>query len=186
MVKKTLGYVELEWTCPRCETVNPGTQKTCSNCGAAMSDKEQFELPDQQQLMTEEAALAKAGKGPDVHCPYCGTRNPAGAQACSQCGGDLKDAQKREAGQVMGALSTEAKPDIPCPSCGTPNPVGSPRCKNCGGSLVAAPAAPAAPAVLPAAAAKPGARLPVIAIVAIVVVCLSALALLMLSLRTQE
>jgi RHS repeat-associated protein len=30
MTTKELGFVELEWTCPRCKTRNPGTQTTCS------------------------------------------------------------------------------------------------------------------------------------------------------------
>jgi len=186
MAEKTLGYVELEWTCTRCGTVNPGTQKTCSNCGAAMGDQEKFELPTQQTLVTGDEALAKAAQGPDVHCPYCGTRNLASAQVCTQCGGDLKDAQARQKGQVMGAYSSAQASDIRCPSCGTPNPPGSARCKTCGGGLATVrEAAPVVPAAAKPAG-KAGSRLMIIVIAIVAVLCLGGVLLVLLSLRTEE
>ncbi len=187
MAKKTVGYVELEWTCTRCGTVNPGTQKTCSNCGAAMGDQEKFDLPAQQSLITNEDDLAKAAQGPDVHCPYCGTRNAAGVQVCTQCGGDLKDAQARQTGQVLGAYSSAPAQDIRCPSCGTPNPPGSTRCKNCGGSLAASEQAkPAVPAASQPAVSKSRSRFGIIVIAIVVVLCLSGALLALLSMRTKE
>jgi ribosomal protein L40E len=135
MTQETLGYVELEWTCQRCGTRNPGSQKICSGCGGAMSDQDQFELPAQQELITDAEQIKQAERGADVHCAFCGTRNPAGAQTCSQCGADLKEAQAREVGRVLGAHRTGPAADVPCPFCGEPNPPNAPRCVKCGGSL---------------------------------------------------
>ena len=187
MAEKTVGYVELEWTCKRCGTKNPGTQKTCTNCGGAMGEQDQFELPAEQKLISDQEKLAQAEKGADIHCPYCGTRNSAGAEACVQCGGDLKDAQARQAGKVMGAYSDQAAPALRCPSCGSPNPASAPRCQNCGASLTGAGklAAPAAqPAAPKAGKSGNGLRIAVIAILA--VVCLGAALLVLLSLRSEE
>jgi DNA-directed RNA polymerase subunit RPC12/RpoP len=84
MTQKELGYVELEWTCKRCGTINPGMQRTCTNCGAPISEDDKFELPDQQALITDQEKLAEAKKGPSVQCPYCNVYNPAGTAICSQ------------------------------------------------------------------------------------------------------
>ena len=67
MTRKSLGYVELEWTCKRCGTVNPGMQKMCTNCGAPMADADQFEMPDEQRLITDDTRLEAAKKGADIH-----------------------------------------------------------------------------------------------------------------------
>lgn len=182
MAEKTLGYVELEWNCKRCGTKNPGTEKTCLNCGAAMADQDQFDLPAQQQLISDPEKLAQAEKGPDVHCGYCGTRNPAGAEACSQCGADLKEAQTRQKGQVLGAFSTKAAPDIICPSCGTANPANASRCINCAGSL-AGERQPATP--VPQKASKPNKALLIIGAFIVAMVCLGAIVLFILSGRTE-
>jgi uncharacterized Zn-finger protein len=146
--QETLGYVELEWTCKRCGTKNPGSQRTCSGCGGAMSDQDQFELPAQQVLITDEQALKEAELGPDVHCPFCGTRNKAGSKTCIQCGGDLVGGAARQADQVMGAFQAQPTPDVPCPYCSTLNPANALQCSKCGGSLkqLAAHTPPAQPA----------------------------------------
>ncbi len=39
-----------------------------------------------------------ASAGADIHCGFCGTRNPATATICSQCGADLKEGKARQAG----------------------------------------------------------------------------------------
>jgi DNA-directed RNA polymerase subunit RPC12/RpoP len=186
MAEKTLGYIELEWTCKRCGTKNPGTEKTCANCGAAMADQDQFDLPAQQQLITDPEKLAQAEKGPDVHCGYCGTRNPAGAEVCSQCGADLKDAQARGKGQVLGAYSTQAAPDIICPSCGTANPASASRCVSCAGSL----AAERQPSLPPATAASqkpsaPNKMLLIGAVAALAVICLGVILFFFFAARTD-
>ena len=168
MPQKTVGYTELEWVCKRCQTRNAGTRKTCVNCGAPMSTDDQFELPDQQTLITDEAQIQAAKKGADIHCPYCGARNPAGSAICTQCGGDLKDAAARQAGQVLGAFQKEPTPDIVCPSCGEKVKAGSERCPNCGGDIARPKEKPAAP---PARSKMPAWLIALIAV--LVVACIS-------------
>jgi len=97
-------------------------------------------LPAEQKLVTDQAQVAEVERGPDIHCPYCGTRNPAGATYCSQCGGPLQGGRARQAGQVLGAYSDQKAPDIACPFCGTLNPASAVKCQKCGGALKKAPA----------------------------------------------
>jgi ribosomal protein L40E len=96
----------------------------------------QFELPSEQKFVTDEAAINAAKAGADIHCPFCGTRNPATAKTCSQCGGDLTEGKARESGRVMQAppVSQQAKV-IKCDNCGTENPSSNSLCSNCGSPL---------------------------------------------------
>jgi ribosomal protein L40E len=165
MVRKTLGYVELEWTCPRCGTRNPGPQKACTSCGAAQPAKVEFHQAAQDELITDEKEIARAKAGPDVHCAFCGARNPADAEKCSQCGADLTAATARESGQVVGALHTGPVPQIECPQCGTLNDATALKCSQCNASLPRrerpAPRKAAPPRKRPAprpAAPKPAAK----------------------------
>lgn len=135
MAQKELGYIELEWTCKRCGTKNPGLQKTCTNCGAPMAAEDKFATSEKQELITDKEKLA-AAKAADIHCPYCGARNPAGSQACSQCGGDLKQGVARQAGQVVGAFQDAPVPEISCPFCQAKIKANEPRCPKCGGDLL--------------------------------------------------
>jgi hypothetical protein len=135
MPQEELGYVELEWTCKNCGTRNPGSRKNCANCGAAMGAQANFELPAQQEIIKDEAKVKEASVGPDIACPYCGTRNAANATVCKQCGGDLKGAQAREAGGVLGAFDATKQPDIKCQTCGTMNPASALTSKSCGAKL---------------------------------------------------
>jgi len=185
MTQKTVGYVELEWTCPYCGTRNPGTQKKCSGCGAMMGEEDQFEAPAQQELITDEAKLAQAKRGmADIHCPYCGTRNVAGSEKCRHCGGDLTGAVEREKGRVVGAFRAEPVADVPCPYCGTPNPANTVKCKKCGGALQKPAEAPPAK---PAAAPKPRSRVAGLAIAAVVVLMsICAVAYFVLGSRTTD
>ncbi|OGO66757.1 MAG: hypothetical protein A2029_03150 [Chloroflexi bacterium RBG_19FT_COMBO_47_9] len=136
MTQKELGYVELEWTCKRCGTINPGMKRVCTNCGAPIGQDDKFELPDQQELITDQEKLEEAGKGPSIHCPYCNVLNSADAKICIQCGGDIQEGLARQAGEVLGAYKAEAVPDKPCPFCNQPVKANAQRCPNCGGSLV--------------------------------------------------
>jgi ribosomal protein L40E len=103
MTKETLGYVRLEWTCRRCGGKNPGPEKLCVHCGASLDEQDQFELPETQESITDAEELKKAAAGPDIHCPYCETRNPAGSTVCRQCGGSLAEGVVRTRGHVVGA-----------------------------------------------------------------------------------
>lgn len=107
---------------------------------------------------------------PDVHCPFCGVRNPGEAQVCRNCGGDLAGAQIRETGQVVGAYTSEPSPDVTCPACGTANPARNLRCGNCGTPLpnAAEPAPAATPPVPP-----PPRRFPWVWAVLGIVICLA-------------
>jgi hypothetical protein len=70
MAKKSLGYVKLEWVCPNCSTRNLGPQKTCTSCGAPQPDNVEFEQAAQAEIIKEQAEIAKAKVGPDIHCHY--------------------------------------------------------------------------------------------------------------------
>ena len=154
MTKESLGYVELEWGCPFCNTRNPGRLKACANCGAPQPKDVKFEQAAEEHLVKDAEGLEMAKGGPDIHCPFCGTRNPAGATKCSRCGGDLTGAEQREAGQVLGASQTKPAPDVVCQFCGTKNKATNVKCTNCGAPLgkearpkpAAAPVPAAAPA----------------------------------------
>lgn len=152
--RRTLGYIENEWTCPNCSTRNKGSVKTCANCGAPQPENVQFELPSEQKLVTDEASVKAAQAGADIHCGFCGTRNPATAVTCSQCGADLKEGKARQAGQEMKAPPPQAKV-IQCDNCGTENPSSNAVCSKCGSPLPKAVPPAAAPASAVQAAAQP-------------------------------
>ncbi len=153
MAKKELGYVELEWTCPACQTRNPGAARKCSQCGAPMPETTQFEQAPEEKLITDAAKITEAQAGPDIYCAYCGTRNASTAQVCKQCGAQLAEGKKREAGQVLGGLQAAPAPPVTCPACGAENPALARLCAKCGAPLAkAAPTTstqPAAPGCSP-------------------------------------
>ncbi|NLF52156.1 MAG: zinc ribbon domain-containing protein [Leptolinea sp.] len=137
MARKEIGYVELEWTCPSCKTRNPGLVKNCQGCGAPQPADVEFQPKADQTLIQDAAKLEKAKKGPDIHCGFCGARNEADAVICSQCGGDIKEGMKRQAGKVMGELKTGTETKIKCPHCNAENPANAQICSGCGGPLQA-------------------------------------------------
>ncbi len=121
MARKTLGYIELIWVCDSCGTQNPGAIKSCTSCGAPQPVNVSFLKVDAQtfNFVKDQALIRMAKAGPDKHCPYCGTRNPAAAEVCVQCGADLTvGATSRPAGGLVG---TEAAPTVPA---GGPPPTG--------------------------------------------------------------
>lgn len=152
MAQKEVGFVELEWTCPVCKTRNPGTQKTCSGCGAAQPENVVFENAAGADLLTDDQKIARGKSGPDIHCGFCGARNQAGAKVCSQCGADLTQGKARSSGQVVGAFDPAAAAvEVTCPACGMKNPAAAHTCVRCGAPL-GKPAPAAAPAPQPAPA----------------------------------
>ena len=170
MVKKTVGYVDLEWTCPRCGNRNLGVNKKCSSCGAAQPQDVQFDVgASSAALIEDEAKIQQAKSGPDIHCPYCGARNAAGAERCKVCGGALEGGQARQVGQVLGALPTGTVEPVKCPTCGALNAASATRCESCG-ALLPRPSTPAPPVT--AKPAPPARRLPIglIAVVGILLV----------------
>jgi ribosomal protein L40E len=135
MTKESLGYVELEWVCPFCNTRNPGRAKVCKQCGAPQPKDVKFEQAAEDKIVTDQSILETIAAGPDIHCPFCGTRNPGNATKCSRCGGDLTGAEKRESGQVVGAFQAGPAAAIICAYCGTENPGTNVKCMNCSSPL---------------------------------------------------
>jgi DNA-directed RNA polymerase subunit RPC12/RpoP len=170
MPQETVGFVNLEWTCKRCGSKNPGTTKICAGCGNVMSETDKFELPAQQELIKDEAVIAKAERGPDVTCKYCGARNAADVKTCSQCSADLTEATTRKAGEVLGAFSAEKKPDVKCPYCGAMNPATALKCSNCAGTLRVAQRPVDQPQAPPAAAPAAASRLPLLIGIGVLIV----------------
>ena len=116
MARKSLGFVPLVWECPSCKTVNPGPIKTCTSCGAPQPEDVEFLQVDEEKFdfIKDEALIRMAKAGPDIHCPYCGTRNPAAHEHCSNCGGDLSLGGKaRQAGQRVRSVQEAQAPPIP-------------------------------------------------------------------------
>jgi len=135
MAKESLGYVRLEWTCPSCGRRNPGPVKICAGCGAPQPEDVAFEQAAQETLISDAAEIQQAKAGPDAHCAFCGTRNPAGATHCSQCLADLSEGKGRARGRVVGAHRKEAAADVACPACGSLNAATAPICSQCGANL---------------------------------------------------
>ncbi len=146
-------FVELEWICPNCNSRNGGSRKTCRNCGAAQPDHVKFQRAADEKVVTDEKSIEAAKAGADIHCGFCGTRNPATAVTCSQCGGDLKEGQRRQSGQVLQAVPPPPKV-LTCNNCGTENPGTATTCKQCGAPLQQASPAPVRPPAQPAAPVK--------------------------------
>ncbi len=170
MTQKELGYVELEWTCPVCKTRNPGTQGTCSGCGAAQPEDAVFETPVQADLSEDKEKVARAKGGPDIHCAFCGARNSSTAEVCKQCGADLTQGKARASGGVVGAFTPNTGAKVRCASCGMENPAAAQQCVRCGAPLgkdVVAPSA-AAPQPVPVSGGRMGMML--FAIVALLIV----------------
>jgi hypothetical protein len=140
--RRTLGYVQNEWVCPNCSTRNKGGEQTCSNCGAPQPENVQFELPSEQNLVQDEKQVQAAQAGADIHCGFCGTRNPATAETCSQCGGNLEEGKAREAGRIMQTPPAQPKV-VKCDNCGIENSASNAVCSNCGSPLPKIAPAPA-------------------------------------------
>jgi ribosomal protein L40E len=97
-----------------------------------------FEQRAEEKLIEDEAEIARAKVGPDIHCYYCGSRNPADAETCSQCGATLSEGTARESGSVLGAHRDEPAEPITCPNCGATNKPNAAKCVQCGASLARA------------------------------------------------
>ncbi len=119
-----------------------------------------------------------------MHCPYCGTRNPASAKTCLQCQAHLDEAAARPAGQVLGGLQTGPAPEQPCPYCGEPNQPNAPRCKKCGGTLVKPPS-PARPPASQASGQQNKGVL-IIGAVALILLCVCGIVFATMTMRTTD
>lgn len=134
MARRRKGFIELEWTCPNCETRNRGFDKACASCGAPQPDDVQFEAPAEKKMVDEEKARELEKRGADIHCGFCGTRNPSTAKTCSQCGGDLSEGMARKAGREID-MSVKAPTKVTCENCGAENDGTQANCAECGAPL---------------------------------------------------
>ena len=168
MAQKELGYVELEWTCPVCKTRNPGTSTTCSGCGAPQPETVKFETPSAAPIVEDPSKIDRAKAGPDIHCAFCGARNPSTAKVCRQCGADLTQGKAREAGTIVGAYAADTDARVRCTSCGEENPASAKVCTRCGAPLAKQPAPQ--PAAMPAPSGGMGRGAIIFAVIAAVIV----------------
>ena len=147
--KESKGFVQLEWVCPNCSVRNPGSIKTCESCGAPQPENVKFERAVDEKIVTDEKLVQAAKAGADIHCGFCGTRNPGNAVTCSQCGADLKEGKARESGQILQAAPTPPKA-VTCTNCNAENPGTAKTCAQCGAPLPkTSVSTPAVPAVKP-------------------------------------
>jgi predicted nucleic acid-binding Zn ribbon protein len=132
--RETKGFVQLEWVCPNCDGRNPGPVKTCQSCGAPQPENVQFQRAAEEKLIKDEKVAEMVRSGADIHCGFCGTRNPANAVNCSQCGGNLEEGMARQKGRVLQAAPPPPK-SLACSNCGFENPGTSRTCSQCGAPL---------------------------------------------------
>jgi len=64
---ESMGFVELEWVCPNCDSRNRGSIKTCQNCGAPQPTNVKFQRAADEKTVTDEKSLAAAKAGADIH-----------------------------------------------------------------------------------------------------------------------
>ena len=134
MARRRKGFIELEWTCPNCETRNRGFDKTCANCGAPQPEDVQFEAPADRKMVGAEKARELEKRSADIHCGFCGTRNPSTSKTCSQCGADLSEGVTRQAGREID-MSARAPEKVTCGNCGAENDGTRTNCAECGAPL---------------------------------------------------
>jgi hypothetical protein len=184
MAEKEVGYIELEWICPNCSNRNKGSVTTCATCGAAQPQNVQFVQPLQTELIKDADQIVKAQAGPDIHCAFCGARNPASTKICANCGADLVEGKRREAGRVVGSYQEKAEVNIKCPACGETNPATNQRCSNCGSPLIAPETTPVP--TVPAVQPKPKGLKPAVlfGIIGVALICI--IVSLALIFRTNE
>lgn len=186
MAKKTLGYTELQWSCPNCEALNSGSEKTCTQCGAPQPKDVQFEQVKGAELIQDEKVKARIKAGPDIHCPYCGARNPGDAKTCSQCGGDLQEGEQRDHGTVLGAYKKEKVQILACPRCGADNLETAKLCKQCGASLAQEVMDESVPKPSQTSSGKPERKgIPVVFPIILALLCIGAAVLIFLLTRTE-
>lgn len=186
MARKTVGYVHMEWTCPNCGSRNPGTETICGNCATPQPDDVQFEQVAQEKIITDEKLIERAKAGPDVHCPFCGTRNPANATQCSSCFGDLSEAEARQSGQTVGAHSTKAVPDVQCSHCGTMNIGTATHCINCQSTLPKKKPAQPAKSIPRALPARPQRKISPLLLIVLFIAIAACAVFFFLSMKTEE
>jgi DNA-directed RNA polymerase subunit RPC12/RpoP len=135
MAQKTQGYVNLYWKCPHCGAQNIGKVNVCAQCGSPQPDNVEFYQLEGSQILQDVNEIKQAQSGPDIYCPYCGSRNTAGTKECIQCGGDIAEGKRRQSGQIVGSFKEGQKQTISCPSCNVENAFDRTTCHQCGTGL---------------------------------------------------
>lgn len=79
--------------CAYCGNRNPAGAKTCSRCGADLSEGKEREHGTQHSAHIDEHPDTAEGT---VICAACGTENPASALKCRSCGTPLNTTQQKE------------------------------------------------------------------------------------------
>ena len=77
--------------CAYCGNRNPAGSRTCSRCGADLSEGHEREHGSQHS-----AHLEEHGHTEPIICPACGTANPAGTLKCAACGTPLNVSTQKE------------------------------------------------------------------------------------------
>jgi DNA-directed RNA polymerase subunit RPC12/RpoP len=142
----------------------------------------QFEQQAQEELISDAEVIAQVKAGPDIHCAYCGTRNPATATQCSQCLADLSEGAARQKGETLGAHRDKPAPEVACPHCGVMNAANAARCTSCDGSL-AKPKPPSEPTAPPK---KTPVWLFAVGGIALLLLCCCLAVFAFMSVRTEE
>ena len=57
MVKRSRGFIQLEWQCLQCESRNPGPAGSCESCGAPQPENVEFVAPSERKFVQDEKAL---------------------------------------------------------------------------------------------------------------------------------
>ncbi|MBI9047817.1 MAG: hypothetical protein JEZ00_00240 [Anaerolineaceae bacterium] len=136
MAQKSKGFVHLYWSCPHCKAQNIGKQNVCVQCGSPQPENVEFFHLEASQVITDENEIKRASSGPDIYCPYCGSRNTADSQICVQCGGDIAEGKRRQSGQKVGAFQKGKKQTVACSTCSAENAFDRTTCHQCGAGLV--------------------------------------------------
>jgi uncharacterized OB-fold protein len=137
MAQKSQGFVNLYWKCPHCGAQNIGKQNVCAQCGSPQPENVEFFQLEGSQILEDQSEILKAQSGPDIYCPYCGSRNTPDAKECIQCAGDIAEGKRRQSGQIVGSFQEGQKQTVNCPSCGTENAFNRVTCHQCGTGLAA-------------------------------------------------
>ncbi|MEL6673653.1 MAG: zinc finger protein [Bacteroidota bacterium] len=74
------------WDCTVCGTKgNLGPETRCRNCGASRPPNVKFYLPDEAEVVQDEARLREARAGVDWICGHCQSQNKAADTVCFSC-----------------------------------------------------------------------------------------------------
>jgi hypothetical protein len=80
---------EGRWDCPSCGNKGIlGRDMACPKCSFRRPEGVAFYLPEDAEVVTDEALLKRATSGADWVCEWCAASNVATAHVCTQCGAE--------------------------------------------------------------------------------------------------